>query len=49
MRRQVLAGGQSLIPMLKLRLAQPARLVDLDRIPDLNFIAEDNGRSASAR
>lgn len=40
---KVLAGGQSLIPMLKLRLAQPARLVDLDRIPDLNFIAEDNG------
>ena len=40
---KVLAGGQSLIPMLKLRLAQPTRLVDLDRIPDLNFIAEDNG------
>jgi carbon-monoxide dehydrogenase medium subunit len=40
---KVLAGGQSLIPMLKLRLAQPLRLVDLDRVPDLNFIAEDNG------
>ena len=40
---KVLAGGQSLIPMLKFRLAQPSHLVDLDRIPDLNFIAEENG------
>ncbi len=40
---KVLAGGQSLIPMLKFRLAQPGHLVDLDRIPDLNFIAEENG------
>ncbi len=39
---KVLAGGQSLIPMLKFRLAQPSHLVDLDRIPDLNFIAEEN-------
>ena len=29
--------------MLKFRLAQPSHLVDLDRIPDLNFIAEENG------
>ncbi len=40
---KVLAGGQSLIPMLKFRLAQPSHLVDLDRIPDLNFITEENG------
>ena len=40
---KVLAGGQSLIPMLKFRLAQPGHLVDLDRIPDLNFITEENG------
>ena len=40
---KVLAGGQSLIPMLKFRLAQPGHLVDLDRIPDLNFVAEENG------
>jgi carbon-monoxide dehydrogenase medium subunit len=40
---KVLAGGQSLIPMLKFRLAQPSHLVDLDRIPDLSFIAEENG------
>ena len=40
---KVLAGGQSLIPMLKFRLAQPGHLVDLDRIPDLNFIVEENG------
>ena len=40
---KVLAGGQSLIPVLKFRLAQPSHLVDLDRILDLNFIAEENG------
>ena len=40
---KILAGGQSLIPILKLRLAQPAHLVDLDRIPGLNHITEENG------
>jgi carbon-monoxide dehydrogenase medium subunit len=40
---KVLAGGQSLVPMLKFRLAQPGHLVDLARIPDLNFVAEENG------
>ncbi len=40
---KVLAGGQSLIPILKLRLAAPAQLIDLGRIPDLHFIAETNG------
>ncbi|MDA1315712.1 MAG: xanthine dehydrogenase family protein subunit M [Acidobacteria bacterium] len=40
---KVLAGGQSLVPMMKFRLAQPGHLIDLARIPDLNFVAEENG------
>jgi len=41
---KALAGGQSLIPMLNFRLAQPAVLVDLNRIADLSFIREtDDG------
>ena len=36
-----LAGGQSLIPMMKLRLATPERLVDLGRLRDLNYVRED--------
>jgi carbon-monoxide dehydrogenase medium subunit len=35
-----LAGGMSLIPMMKLRLASPEHLVDLGRIKDLNYIRE---------
>jgi carbon-monoxide dehydrogenase medium subunit len=38
-----LAGGMSLIPMMKLRLATPERLVDLGRIKDLNYIREEGG------
>ena len=40
---KVLAGGQSLIPLLKLRLASPAFLVDLNRIPDLDVLEERDG------
>jgi len=35
-----LAGGMSLIPMMKLRLAAPDHLVDLGRLKDLNYIRE---------
>ncbi len=35
-----LAGGMSLIPMMKLRLANPERVVDLGRLKDLNYIRE---------
>ncbi len=38
-----LAGGQSLIPMMKLRLSAPSLLVDLGRIADLHYIAQTNG------
>lgn len=38
---KVLAGGQSLIPLMKLRFAAPAVLVDLNRVPGLDTLAED--------
>jgi carbon-monoxide dehydrogenase medium subunit len=41
--RQILAGGMSLIPMMKLRLATPEHVVDLGRIPGLNHIVESGG------
>jgi CO/xanthine dehydrogenase FAD-binding subunit len=37
---KVLAGGQSLMPMLNFRLLRPSILVDINRIPGLGFIAE---------
>jgi carbon-monoxide dehydrogenase medium subunit len=40
---KILAGGHSLLPMLKLRLAQPPLLVDISRIPGLTVIAESDG------
>ncbi|HEY3240223.1 MAG TPA: FAD binding domain-containing protein, partial [Acidimicrobiia bacterium] len=38
-----LAGGQSLVPMLNMRLARPAVLVDLNRLPGLDDIATFDG------
>ena len=38
-----LAGGMSLIPMMKLRLAAPDHLVDLGRLKDLSYIREEGG------
>jgi carbon-monoxide dehydrogenase medium subunit len=40
---KLLAGGMSLIPMMKLRLAAPEHLVDLGRIKDLSYIREEGG------
>ena len=40
---KVIAGGQSLGPMLNLRLAQPELLVDVRRIPELHQVSESNG------
>jgi carbon-monoxide dehydrogenase medium subunit len=40
---KILSGGQSLIPMMKLRLARPGYLVDLNRIAGLAYIKEDGG------
>jgi aerobic carbon-monoxide dehydrogenase medium subunit len=38
---KVLAGGHSLLPLMKLRLATPPVLVDINRIPGLDYIRED--------
>jgi carbon-monoxide dehydrogenase medium subunit len=40
---KILAGGQSLVPLMKLRLAKPKYVIDLNRIGDLNFIREAGG------
>lgn len=40
---KILAGGHSLIPVMKFRLAQPKHLVDLGRIRDLRYIREEGG------
>jgi len=45
---KVLAGGQSLVPLLSLRLARPAHLVDINRVPDLATIANGNGLTLGA-
>jgi aerobic carbon-monoxide dehydrogenase medium subunit len=40
---KILSGGQSLLPLLKMRLAAPGHLVDIGRIPGLDYIKEDGG------
>lgn len=40
-RAKILAGGHSLIPMMKLRLATPELLIDIGRIPELSYVKED--------
>jgi carbon-monoxide dehydrogenase medium subunit len=40
---KILAGGQSLLPMLKLRLGQVGVLVDIGRVPGLEYIKEEGG------
>jgi carbon-monoxide dehydrogenase medium subunit len=41
---KLLAGGHSLVPLMKLRLAQPAALIDLGRIAELKGISVQSGR-----
>ena len=40
---KLLAGGQSLMPLLNMRLARPALLIDLARIPALDYVREEGG------
>jgi len=40
---KILAGGQSLIPLLKLRFASPGHLVDINKIKDLDYLEERDG------
>ena len=41
---KILAGGQSLIPVMKLRLGQPSLLIDINRIEGLSYIRESEGK-----
>lgn len=43
---KLLAGGHSLLPTMKLRLAQPGHLIDLGRIANLAYIREESGHVA---
>ena len=40
---KLLAGGHSLLPMMKLRFAQPGTLIDINRIPELRGISDEGG------
>jgi carbon-monoxide dehydrogenase medium subunit len=40
---KLLSGGQSLIPMMKLRIVSPQHIVDINRIPGLDYINESDG------
>ncbi len=40
---KILAGGQSLIPAMRFRLAQPATLIDINGLPGLDTLREENG------
>ena len=40
---RVLAGGQSLVPLMNFRLARPAHLVDLNRVAELDFLSVEGG------
>ena len=46
---KVLAGGQSLIPLMKLRFANPVHLVDLNFIGGTSYIREQDGANAVNR
>jgi carbon-monoxide dehydrogenase medium subunit len=40
---KILSGGQSLLPLLKLRFARPGHLIDINHIPGLDYIKEEGG------
>jgi len=40
---KILAGGHSLIPMMKFRFASPERIIDINGVPGLSYIKEDGG------
>jgi len=41
---RILAGGQSLVPMMALRLARPSVLIDINGLSELDYVREENGR-----
>ena len=40
---RLIAGGQTLVPLMTMRLARPTRLIDVARIPELSFVREQAG------
>lgn len=40
---RIIAGGQTLVPLMAMRLARPKRLIDIARIPELAFVREKGG------
>ena len=46
---RVIAGGQTLVPMLAMRLARPARLIDILRLPELIGHSQGRGRHCRRR
>ncbi len=40
---RILAGGQSLVPAMNFRLARPSRLIDINRVTELDFLAVEDG------
>ncbi len=40
---KILSGGQSLIPMMKIRLARPEYIIDINRLADLQYVKEEDG------
>lgn len=40
---RILAGGQSLVPLMNFRLAQPEHVVDINRLAELDYVRADNG------
>jgi carbon-monoxide dehydrogenase medium subunit len=46
---KLIAGGHSLVPLMKLRLSEPGKLVDISKIPGLSGIKDAAGASRLAR
>jgi carbon-monoxide dehydrogenase medium subunit len=40
---KILSGGQSLIPLMKVRLARPETIIDINRLADLQYVKEEDG------
>src|ERR1700681_4473804 len=45
---RIIAGGQTLVPLMAMRLARPKRLIDIVRIPDLAFIRKERDKQGDA-
>ena len=46
---RIIAGGQTLVPMMAMRLARPTRLIDIARIPELAFVRDEGERRRRRR